>query len=191
MRERQSRFEFCVFSFERAGSPADADCVRRGSFLFPMAGSHNRNGESRLFLPSGGSTTGGQRPPLRRDGAGVGTSIARPPVFGNEALIGGRPMVGPTTEDGTPWPPLQGEVSPPPAAVTEGYVPSPAGGRLWVRGAKKLPRLPGGASPRMPCRLNSNLHTKAGGSPKFCFTASNVRPGPGGLQSADSNRHPL
>ena len=141
--------------------------------------------------PTGGSTTGGQRPPLRRDGAGVGTSIARPSVFGNEALVGGRPMVGPTTEDGTPWPPLQGEVSPPPAAVTEGYVPSPAGERLWARGAKNLPRLPGGASPRMPCRLNSNLHTKAGGSPKFCFTASNVRPGPGGLQSADSNRHPL
>ena len=47
-------------------------------------------------------------------------------------------------------------------------------------GAKKLPRFPGGASPRMPCRLSSNLHTKAGGSPKFCFTASNVRHKPGG-----------
>ena len=29
--------------------------------------------------------------------------------------------------DGAPWPPLQGEVSPEPATVTEGYVPPPAG----------------------------------------------------------------
>ena len=58
MRERQSRFEFCVFSFERAGSPADADCVRRGPFLFRMAGPHNRNGESRLFLPQRGKHNG-------------------------------------------------------------------------------------------------------------------------------------
>ena len=43
----------------------------------------------------------------------------------------------------------------------------------------------------MPCRPNYNLHDRAGGSPKFCFAASNVRPKPGGLQSADSNRHPL
>ena len=55
----------------------------------------------------------------------------------------------------------------------------------------KTPPVARGSSPRMPCRLNSNLHTKAGGSPKFCFTASNVRPKPGGLQSADSSRHPL
>ena len=60
-----------------------------------------------------------------------------------------------------------------------------------LREKKKTPPVSRGSSPRMPCRLNSNLHTKAGGSPKFCFTASNVRPKPGGLQSADSSRHPL
>jgi len=27
----------------------------------------------------------------------------------------------------------------------------------------------------MPCRPNYNLHKRAGGSPKFCFAASNVR----------------
>ena len=29
----------------------------------------------------------------------------------------------------------------------------------------------------MPCRPNYNLHEKAGGLPKLCFIASNVRPG--------------
>jgi len=32
-----------------------------------------------------------------------------------------------------------------------------------------------GCVPQMPCRPNYNLHVKAGGSPKFCFAASNVR----------------
>ena len=27
----------------------------------------------------------------------------------------------------------------------------------------------------MPCRPNYNLHDRAGGSPKFCFAASNFR----------------
>ena len=56
---------------------------------------------------------------------------------------------------------------------------------------KKLPPVARGKIPLMPCRPSNNLHKRAGGSPKFCFTASNVRPEPGGLQSADSNRHPL
>ena len=56
---------------------------------------------------------------------------------------------------------------------------------------KKTPPVARGSPPRVPCRLSCNLHIRAGGSPKFCFTASNVRPKPGGLQSADSNRHPL
>ena len=45
--------------------------------------------------------------------------------------------------------------------------------------------------PAVPLGFDYNLHKKAGGSPKLCFSASNVRPEPGGLQSADSNRHPL
>ena len=56
---------------------------------------------------------------------------------------------------------------------------------------KTPPGFPGGAPPQMPCWLNYNLHNRAGGSPKFCFAASNFRRKPGGLQSADSNRHPL
>ena len=36
-------------------------------------------------------------------------------------------MAVPTRGDGAPWPPLKGEVSPPLAVVTEGYVPPPAG----------------------------------------------------------------
>ena len=40
---------------------------------------------------------------------------------------------------------------------------------------KNSPGCPG-ETPRMPCRLNSNLHIRAGGSPKFCFAASNFRP---------------
>ena len=32
-----------------------------------------------------------------------------------------------------------------------------------------------GDTPQMPCRPNYNLHKRAGGSPKFCFAASNVR----------------
>ena len=32
-----------------------------------------------------------------------------------------------------------------------------------------------GSAPQMPCRPNYNLHEKAGGSPKFCFAASNIR----------------
>lgn len=49
-----------------------------------------------------------------------------------------------------------------------------------------------GDAPQMPCWPNYNLHKRAGGSPKFCFAASNIQLyGPGGLQSADSSRHPL
>ena len=40
---------------------------------------------------------------------------------------------------------------------------------------KTSPGLPRGKTPPMPCRPNYNLHMKAGGSPKFCFTASNFR----------------
>ncbi len=48
-----------------------------------------------------------------------------------------------------------------------------------------------GSNPAFAVGPNYNLHKLAGGSPKFCFAASNVRHLPGGLQSADSNRHPL
>ena len=74
-------------------------------------------------------------------------------------------------------PPLQGEQ----------HQRSPWGAPL----NKNSPGFPRGSSPRMPCRPNYNLHERAGGSPKFCFAASNVRQESGGLQSADSNRHPL
>ena len=40
---------------------------------------------------------------------------------------------------------------------------------------KTSPGLPRGKAPQMPCWPNYNLHNKAGGSPKFCFAASNVR----------------
>ena len=40
---------------------------------------------------------------------------------------------------------------------------------------KTSPGLPRGKTPPMPCRPNYNLHMKAGGSPKSCFTASNFR----------------
>ena len=42
---------------------------------------------------------------------------------------------------------------------------------------KKLPPVARGKIPLMPCRPMNNLHKRAGGSPKLCFTASNVRPG--------------
>jgi len=42
----------------------------------------------------------------------------------------------------------------------------------------------------MPLGLGYNLHVNAGGSPKFCFAASNIR-NPGGLQSAETNQRPL
>ena len=60
-----------------------------------------------------------------------------------------------------------------------------------IKDKKKSPGKNRGSIPHVPCRLHYNLHERAGGSPKFCFAASNVRPKPGGLQSADSNRHPL
>lgn len=49
-------------------------------------------------------------------------------------------------------------------------------GRARVKAEKKLPRVKArGSVPQMPCWLNYNLHDRAGGSPKFCFAASNVR----------------
>ena len=62
----------------------------------------------------------------------------------------------------------------------------------FLRNKKRPGAFAPGRTPQMPCWPNYNLHKRAGGSPKFCFAASNVRPcGPGGLQSADSSRHPL
>ena len=45
-----------------------------------------------------------------------------------------------------------------------------------VEGRKKTPPENRGSLPLMPCRPNDNLHDRAGGLPKFCFAASNVRP---------------
>ena len=40
---------------------------------------------------------------------------------------------------------------------------------------QKLLRISPEERPQMPCRSSYNLHKKAGGSPKFCFIASNIR----------------
>ena len=41
---------------------------------------------------------------------------------------------------------------------------------------KNSHRFPCGSLPLVPCRPSYNLHEWAGGSPKFCFAASNIRP---------------
>ena len=92
------RFQFCACGFERTGSPADAHPPGI------LSVSHGRSAAA----------------------PGVGTSIARPPVFRTAALGGGRAMFGHTMETGAPHQP-QGRLS----AARNG--PFPKGGcRPWL-----------------------------------------------------------